>query len=423
MARLTEDGRLFTLIKARRLIDGHGGSPIEDGAILIEGNRIRAVDRVGSVIAPEGATVHDFRNEDKTVLPGLIDVHVNLVGTGDGRAGDEPAMQPDDILALQAAKNAMAHLYSGVTTACDCDGKNQTTPRLRQAMELGVTPGPRLLLAIQPISTIAGHPRYFGLEATGPDGCRAAVRQLVKEGADFITLTVTGGDTRTVPLKPSFTAEELKAICEEAHKFGEYIVAQCASTQGMVNALDAGADTITHGLFREPDGTSRFRSDVAERIAKQGVFVNPALHSGRGRIRDLEGALEQEGLPPDAQSELETLREADEARTDCIARMKAIGVRFICGSNSGWGLYPMGGFQHEIEAHVGAGMTPMEAIVSATRDAARACRLDDSVGTLEAGKLADILVVDGDPSRSISALWDVVDVFRAGEMVDRGNYL
>lgn len=417
------DERLFTLIRARRLIDGHGGPPMEDGAILIAGDRISAVGRVGSVRAPEGATVQEFHYEEMTVLPGLIDTHVHLVGTGDGRSGDELAMQPDDILTLQAAKNARTHLYSGVTTACDCGGKNQTTPRLRQAMEMGVTPGPSLLLAIQPISAIAGHLCYFGLEATGPDGCRAAVRQLVKEGADFIKLTVTGGDTRTMPLRPSLTAEELKAICDEAHELGQHTVAHCASTQGMVNALDAGADTITHGLFREPDGTYLFRSDVAERIVKQEVFVNPTLHSGRGRTHSLEVALEQEGLTPDEQFELDTLHKADEARTDCIARMKAIGVRLICGSNSGRDLYPMGGFQHEIEAHAGAGMTPMEAIVSATRDAARACRLDNSVGTLEAGKLADILVVDGDPSQSISALWDVVDVFRAGEMVDRGNYL
>jgi imidazolonepropionase-like amidohydrolase len=421
---MAQNGREFKLIKARRLIDGNGGPPLERAAILVEGNSIRAVGTEESVVPPEGASVEEFDYSDKTVLPGLVDAHVHLNGIGDGRAGDELVTLPDEVLTLQSARNARAHLYSGVTTVRDCGGKHQTTLRLRQAMEMGITPGPRLVLTIRPVAIIGGHLSYFGIQATGPDECRAAVRQLIKEGADFIKITATGGSTRTsFPLRPSFNVEELRAICDEAHKFGKHAAAHCASSQGMVNALDAGVDTIIHGIFRETDGTNLFRPEIAERIASQGVFVNPTLYGGIGRINVLEEKMSGESLTPQEQAELDNLRENHEACLDCFARMRDMGVLMACGSDSAWGLYTMGGFQHEIEAHVEGGMNPMEAIVSATSDAAKSCWMDSSVGTLEAGKLADILVVDGDPSQDVTALWNVADVFQNGTLVNRGNYV
>ena len=285
----------FKLIKAARLIDGTGGPPLERGALLLENDVIRAAGTEEAVAPPEGVQVQEFNYEDKTVLPGLIDCHVHLIGIGDGRVGDELTTLPDEVLTLQAARNARAHLYSGVTTVRDCGAKNQTTLMLRKAMEMGITPGPRLILSGRPIAIIGGHLSYFGVEATGPDECRAAVRQLVKEGVDYIKITATGGSTRTsIPLRPSFNMDELKAICDEAHKFGKHAAAHCATSQGIANALEAGVDTVIHGYFREPDGTYRFRPDIAERIAKQGVFVNPTVHQVRDRIRALEDKIESE---------------------------------------------------------------------------------------------------------------------------------
>lgn len=414
----------FKILKARRLIDGNGGPPIERAAILLEDDKIRAIGTEETVAAPAGAPVEVIDYGDKTVLPGLVDAHVHLIGIGDGRAGDELATLPDEVLTVQAARNARTHLYSGVTTVRDCGAKNQTTLRLRQAMEMGITPGPKLLLTIRPVAIVGGHLSYFGIEATGQVECRAAVRQLIKEGADFIKITATGGSTRTsFALRPSFTPDEMRAIVDEAHKFGKHAAAHCASSQGMVNALDAGVDTIIHGIFKEPDGSNKFRPEIAERIAEQGVFVNPTLHGSRGRVWLMEGEMESRELNQEEQAELDNMRGEFESRLDCFARMRDMGIRMACGSDSAWGRYQMGGFQHEIAAHVEGGMSPMEAIVSATSDAAASCWVADQVGTLGEGKQADVLVVDGDPSSDAEALWNVVDVFQNGNRVDRGNFV
>ena len=256
----------FKLIKAARMIDGTGGPPLDQAAILLEGSRIRSVGTQESVVPPEGASVEELSYEGKTLLPGLIDCHVHLNGIGDGRSGDDLALLPDEVLAIQSAQNARRHLYSGVTSVRDCGAKNHTTFTLRSAIDMGITPGPRLVLSGRPVAIVGGHMGYFGTGATGPDECRAAVRQLVKEGADFIKVTATGGSTRTSsPSLPSFTVEELKAICDETHKFGKHVGAHCTASQGIVNALDAGVDTIIHAGFRNPDATYVFapRSPIA----------------------------------------------------------------------------------------------------------------------------------------------------------------
>ena len=414
----------FKLIKAARLIDGTGAPPVERGAVLLEDGRIRAVGAEETVLPPEGARVEELSYENKTVLPGLVDCHVHLIGIGDGRAGDELTTLPDEVLTLQAARNARAHLFSGVTTIRDCGAKNRTTFLLRQAMEMGVAVGPRLVLAGRPLAIIGGHLGYFGIEATGPTECRAAVRQLVKEGADFIKITATGGSTRTsFPLLPSFTVEELTAICDEAHKFGRHAAAHCASSQGMANALDAGIDTIIHAVCQEPDGAAMFRPEIAERISRQGVFVNATLAGRRVDVAALEAAKESDGLSQSEAAGLERASAAADQRLQDFARMRELGVVMAAGSDSAWGRYKMGAFQHETDAHVAGGMSPMEAIVAATADSARSCRVDDEVGTLEPGKQGDVLVVDGDPSKDIKALWDVVEVFQGGDLVDRGSRL
>jgi len=169
-------GSDFKILKAARLIDGSGGPVQERAAILLEGDTIRQVGTEETVAAPEGASVEEVDYGDKTILPGLIDCHVHLIGIGDGRAGDELTTLDDEILTLQAARNARAHLYSGVTTVRDCGAKNRTTFLLRNAVEMGITPAPRLLLAGRPMAIVGGHLSYFGIQATGPDECRAGVR-------------------------------------------------------------------------------------------------------------------------------------------------------------------------------------------------------------------------------------------------------
>ena len=414
-------GDRYTLVTAGRLIDGTGAPPIERGAVLVKGDAILAAGPRDSVVPPEGAPVDTLDYPHGTVLPGLIDSHVHLIGIGDGRTGDELVTLPDEILTVQAAENARRHLYSGVTTVRDCGAKNRTTFLLRQAMDMGIATGPRLLLSGRPMAIVGGHLSYFGVEATGVDECRAAVRQLIKEGADFIKITATGGSTATShPFRPSFNVDELTAIIEEAHKFGKHAAAHCASSQGMVNALDAGIDTVIHAYFKEPDGTFLYRPEIAERIAEQGVFVNPTMHQARNRLWRLEEKAETEGLTPQERADVDEGMRVQEIRYDQVARMVDAGVRLTAGSDSAWSYLPMGFFQHEIQAHTEAGLSPLEAIVSATGDAAKSCWVYDDLGTLQAGRRADLLVVHGDPSQNIAALSDVVDVFKDGLRVDRG---
>ena len=411
----------FTILKAARLIDTAAEAVQEQAAILLEGNTVRQIGTAETVHAPEGASVQEIDYGDATILPGLVDSHVHLNGIGDGRAGDELVTLPDEVLTVQSAQNARRHLYSGVTTLRDCGAKNSTTFMLRQAVDLGIVPAPRLILAGRPVAIIGGHLSYFGTTATGVDECRAAVRQLIKEGADFIKITATGGSTRTShPLRPSFNVEELRAICEEAHRFGKHAAAHCASSQGMANSLDAGIDTIIHGVHKDPDGADTYRPDITERIAEQGVFVNPTLGQGVARIRMLE---DMEDLTAAQQAELNAARHTSDARMDHFARMRDAGVIMAAGSDSAWSYYPMGDYQTDIEAHAMAGMSNMEAIVSATRDAARSCCIDSLVGTLEPGKQADVLVVNGNPLDDLADLRQVADVFLAGNRIDRQNLI
>ncbi len=415
---MSGENERFTILKAARLVDGNGGPVAEQAAILLDGDTIKQIGTKETVQAPDGASAREIDYGDATILPGLVDCHVHLIGIGDGRAGDDLVTLPDEVLTVQAAQNVRKHLYSGVTTVRDCGTKNRTTFLLREAVEMGIIPSPRLILAGRPIAIIGGHLSYFGTQATGPTECRAAVRQLIKEGADFIKVTATGGSTRTShPTRPSFNVDEFSAITDEAHKFGKHVCAHCTSSGGMENALEAGIDTIIHGVHRDSDGNDDYRPDITDRIAEQGVYVNPTLGQGLARIRQLEDnpelTLETE--------DVNTMRSGSEMRMDHVARMRDAGVVMVAGSDSAWANYPMGDFQTEIEAHVMAGMSNMEAIVSATRDSAMSCRVDDMIGTLEIGKQADVLVVDGDPIRDIADLRKVHDVFLAGSKIDRHN--
>lgn len=409
------------LILAPRLIDGRGGPPLERAALLLEGSTVRAVGPQAEVRPPDGATVETLEYPNATVLPGLIDAHTHLNGFGDGRLGDDLAQNPDSLLLLQSARNARVHLETGVTTLRDCGSKHGTAFDLRRALEAGITPGPRLYLSGRPVTITGGHLWYFGQEADGVDAGRQAVRQLVKEGADFIKVIATGGSTRTsYPSRPAYTPEELRAIVDEAHKFGKPTAAHCSSTQGVSDAVEAGIDTVIHCVFLEPDGTPRFRQEVADRIAARNAWVDFTIAQTWVRILALDAKAERgEALTATETAERARLRRGREGRADHFRRLLATGVRMVSGSDSSWGPYPMGGFQYEVIGHADWGMSAMDAILSGTRDAARCLGLEDRIGTLEPGKEADVLVVEGDPLRDIWDLLNVREVFQAGQRVPR----
>ena len=414
----------ITLIKSSRIFDSKGDVSIENGALLIEDDQIVQVGSEKDIKVPEGATATEFKYEDATVLPGLVDCHVHLIGIPDGRAGDEVAVESDEVLTLQAARNARIHLYSGVTTIRDCGAKNKTTFMLKEAVKMGITPAPRLIICGRPLAIIGGHLSYFGIEATGVDECIANVRQLMKEGSDFIKITATGGSTRTsYPFLPSFNVDELTAIINETHKFGKHTVAHCASSQGMINALDANIDTIVHGYYKEPDGSYLYKPEISERLVKQNVYVNPTLHQGTETYDALTSKAQIHALTDAEQDKINTFKSNREISIENISRMRQDGVNLVCGSDSAWNHYKMGEFQKEILTHVEVGMSEAEAIRSATIESARSCDVDNIVGTLESGKQADLLVVKGNPVENINDIFNVIDVFQAGSLVDRNNFI
>ena len=412
----------YKLLNAGRVIDGRAERPIEHGAVLIQGSTIRAVGAQTDVVPPDGAPVKVLDFPDMTIMPGMVDCHTHHNGFGDGRAGDDLAHLPDEVLTLQSARNARVSLFSGVTSIRENGPKNLTMFRLRDAIREGREVGPRMVLCGRAVSIIGGHMGYFGSETTGPVAARATTRQLIKEGADYIKITATGGSTRTsFPLRPSFDVDELSAITDETHKFGMLTAAHCVSTQGTVNCLEAGVDMIIHCVFRDADGTDNYRQDVAERIGEQGAYVNPTLHVSRAGVWALQHKREREGLTREERRQLDEQSRAFDVRLDHCRRLMEMGVKVITGSDSSWGDYQLGNTVYEAECLTIAGYNPMKAVRSVTADAAAALGIDDVVGTLEPGKEADIIVVDGNPAEDINDLWRVRDVFLAGSRIDRGS--
>ena len=412
----------YTILTADRVIDAKGGALIENGAVLLEGATIAAVGRAGEVRVPEGAAAQTLHYAGCTIMPGMVDCHTHHNGFGDGRLGDDLALLPDEVLTVQSARNARVSLFSGVTTIRENGPKNVTMFRLRDAINEGLAIGPRMALCGRPVSIIGGHMGYFGGEVTGANDARALTRQLIKEGADYIKIVATGGTTRTsFPTLPSFNVDELKAVTDEARKFGKLTATHSSNSAGIANSLDAGVDMIIHCYYLDADGTVNFREDIAERIGQQGAFVNPTLQVSRATTWELTHKRDESGLTAPEQAELDTARFNLDVRLDHTRRMIDRGVKVITGSDSSWSSYQLGNTVYETELLVHAGYTPMQGVLSVTSWAADALGVSDTVGTLERGKAADVLVVRGNPADDINDLWNVEDVYFAGRRVERGS--
>ena len=407
-----------TVLQADRLFDACGGPARENMAVVIEESRIREVVPKEKLAIPQGIAWETQEFPGATLLPGLIDCHTHTNMPANGRTGEDVIPDGDDIRLLRSARNVRTALKSGVTTLCDNGAWNHTAFSLKEGVQQGLVESPRLLVCGRPITTTGGHCWFMGSEADGVDGVRMATRQLIKEGADFIKVMATGGSTLTSdPYHPAYTVDELRTIGEEARRRDRVVAAHCRCTEGMSHVLDAGFDIIIHGFFADEDTTRRFDPGVAERIAKQGVWVNPTLHIGRSRIWQLREKEAAEGLTGEERDMLNTSEGFYRSSLEECAQLIDLGVGLVAGSDCGWGVFPFGEFAHEISALVEAGLTPTQATLAGTRNPAEALRILDRVGTVEAGKEADLLVVAGDPTVDISALTKVVAVFKAGRRV------
>ena len=411
----------YTIIKAARIFDGTGAKTLEGQAVLMDGHKISAIGPSNEISAPDGSkvTICDYGNS--TILPGLVDGHTHMMAPGDGTHGDFTGAEDDDILLMRALKNAKTFLDAGVTTARENGAKNKVAFSLKKGIRSGLSEGPEMIISGRPITITGGHFWYCGSEADGIDGVRQEVRKLVKEGADFIKIMATGGSTwSSDPLRPSYTPEEIAAIVEEAHRFGKLTAAHCASMQGIKNSLDAGVDMIIHCVFEDETGMYEFNEPLAEQLAAAKAWVNPTLHVIQAGVDHTERIGYNRGwLTKDEQASIDSSKASLETRIDSVNRLIKMGVRMIAGSDSPWGAFPPGEFVKEIIALNKAGLSNSEALVTGLSHAAESIAVSNQAGALSPGRPGDVLVVGGDPTSALNALWDVKDVYKSGIRIER----
>lgn len=398
------------VVKAGQLIDGSGGQPQHNVAVVIEGELIAAIQPIGQPL-PADAEVIDATGQ--TVIPGLIDAHVHLCFSGSPLPLTEILAERDEQVLLRAVGNAQSALANGVTTLRDCGGRNYLTLAVRDAIAMGLVTGPNVVVAGPPITTTAGHLYFCGLEAEGPVEVRRAVRQLVKRGVDFVKVMVTGGNMTpgTNRWALQYSPEELAAIAADAHRLGRRVAGHMMWTPAIRAAVEAGFDTLEHCAWSNPEAPNgtEYDSDVAAIMAERQVFVGVTLGGEDRRLARLvqSGA----GLGPE-------LRMQAEQRAEIQHRMRSQGVPLACHSDGGTRYCSFADFAQSIAALVRVyGWRPMDAIVAATNTAARAIACTSVTGQLGSGQPADLLVVDGDPLRQIEALSRVERVVQRGRTV------
>ncbi len=401
------------VIRAGRLIDGTGSEPREKVNVTIEYGMITRVDEAQPPISGDVLDLSDY-----TLMPGLINMHTHTVLPGDGSSFEAWMENPDEILLLRAFANARTALYSGVTTIRDCGGKDNLMFRLRDAIRAGIVEGPRFVLSGYPLTITGGHCRYFGGETDGVDGMRQSAREVLKQGADFVKIMASGGGTLgTYSQFPAFEVEELRAAIDEAHKVRKPASCHTIATESIVRALDAGTDHIEHCSFMAPDTSWQFDESIARRVVEQGVYVTPTLQVSHDRLEALVSGNERGTLSPAEELAFQAAPASHANGIANIRKLHELGVKLVAGNDAGWRHTGFDDFYLELLCMAEAGMTPIEAIHAATGRAAEACRIASTVGTVELGKVADLLVIHGDPSVNLSTLSQPTMIMQSGRVI------
>ena len=414
-----------TVFRVKSLIDGTDGPVVDSAVAVIEGSKIKAVGSQDEIRVPGGSEVRVLDFPDGYLLPGLVDVHTHLIFGAVQRYEDNIERDSDEILLLRAAQNAATHLKAGVTTLRDNGARNRVTFNLREGANQGLVTAPRLLLCGRPVTITGGHFWWCNEQADGVDGVRAAVRRLIKEGADHIKIMASGGGTAISDNRMlSYSVEELRAIVDEAHNLGKLTTAHATATQGMVRALEAGVDMMEHALFVEPDGSYAFDPKIAERIAQKGTYISPTVQTGYRQRQALVEKAQQEPLTLAEQERLDRLEVKYESQVSGLSRFwSEWGIPIVFGTDApplvldptrSFGKYVVG---LELMLMAEAGMRPTDIIQAATSIAAKAVGVGDLIGTVEPGKEADLIVVEQDPLKDISALGNVVMVMKGGKVI------
>ncbi len=395
---------MFLVLRGVRVIDGLGHVR-ERGTILIQNDRIAEVGDARHVSIPRGAIEVDARG--MTVLPGLIDCHVHLCLGGEPDVVKTTQAEDPALTLLKAASSARRTLEAGFTTVRDLGFRNHAIFALKKAIETGLLPGPRIQAAGLAICMTGGHARFIGREADGPSGIVDAVREQLSAGADVIKFIASGGvlTPGTLPDRAQLTQEELAAGIAEARRNGRRVAAHAHATEGMKNAIRAGAHSIEHATLMDQEASDLMR--------KQGVYMVPTLSALATAVACGLAA----GIPEDVVNKAQALRARHSAS---FKQAHRAGILIAMGTDAGTPFNYHGENAHELERMVALGMSPMEAIVAGTSSAASLLGIDHLIGTLEKGKLADLVIVNGNPIRRISILQEknrIAGVMQAGRLV------
>jgi imidazolonepropionase-like amidohydrolase len=376
--------------------------------ILIEDGKIANVGGQAAVKIPAGTTVIDLPNA--TILPGLIDAHTHL--TMDPKFGYEELGISVPREALTGAKNARVTLQAGFTTVRNVAANGYSDVALRDAINAGDVPGPRMLVSGPPLGITGGHadenllPFSYHAKSESicdsPWTCRAQVRENIKYGADLIKIMASGGvlSKGDDPQASQFTLEEMKAIVDESHRLGRKVAAHAHGAQAILWASEAGVDSIEHGSYIDDVGIAEMNRD--------GTYLVPTLYLGDWMLENAAAIHLPDFLLVKAKAVIPAARKN-------IAHAFASGVRVAFGTDAA--VYPHGMNAHEFAVMVKLGLTPLQAIQAATLNAADLLGWSGKVGTLEPGAWADVIAVDGDPLQDVTVLQNVKFVMKGGEVV------
>ena len=410
------------LLRNLRLIDGTGAPAREGAALLIEGETIVHAGPLADGDAPSPAEAERLDLGGQTVIPGLVEAHIHLSYNDVKAIADLDLNCPPEISALRAAKNGELALHCGYTAARSAGAVHRIDVALKQAFAEGLYPGPRLLAASRDICATGGmadwNPSYLklGMEglaliADGPDAVRAAVRRSIKDGADVVKCYI-GGDA-LLPHTPigdcTYTLPEVAALVDESRMRGRLSAAHVRGQQSSRVAALAGVDSLEHATYAD-DETLRM-------IADKGLTLVPGLRYLYSIIENgPRFGIDEAVIAPSG------LRDEIKQAADTYRRARDLGIRMCPGGDFGFAWNPHGEYAKDIQVFVDViGYTPLEAITCATRSGAELMRMDDRFGTLRPGKLADLVVVNGDPLRDITVLQDRgrLSVMQGGRFVTR----